>query len=176
MKGFKKYNIVLTIFVLLSAVAAGGLYILDPAKYQYYIVGLIALLSLLLGLLISNLSLYKQIRESAYQKQKLQLWNSISYRVKNAGETSFNEMPLGIILFNDDFVIEWANNYAKKIFSSELVERNFSNLDKDFADKVNRRIPEFEITIYEKVSPCEHMLRDHVIYLNDITNETNVIK
>ena len=175
MKGFKKYNIVLTIFVLLSALAAGGLYIFDASKYQYYIIALIALLSLLLGLLISNMIFYRQIRESAYQKQKLQLWNSISYRVKNAGETSFNEMPLGIILFNDDFVIEWANNYAKKIFSSELIERNFSNLDKDFADKVNRRIPEFEISIYEKVYHCEHMLRDHVIYLNDITNETNVI-
>ena len=175
MKGFKKYNIVLTIFVLLSALAAGSLYIIDAKEYQLYIVGLVALFSLLLGLLISNLSLYKQIRESAYQKQKLQLWNSISYRVKNAGETSFNEMPLGIILFNDDFVIEWANNYAKKIFSSELVERNFINLDKDFAEKINRRIPEFNISIYEKVYHCEHMLRDHVIYLNDITNETNVI-
>ena len=65
---------------------------------------------------------FKRIKQNAYQEQKLQLWNSISYRVKRAGETSFNEMPLGIILFNDEFVIEWANNYAKKIFESELVE------------------------------------------------------
>lgn len=175
MKGFKKYNVLLLIIILFSALTAVFLYLMDKSQYKYYIVGIIAFGSLLTGLLISNLSLYKQIRESAYQKQKLQLWNSISYRVKNAGETSFNEMPLGIILFNDEFVIEWANNYAKKIFSSELVERNFSNLDKDFADKVSKRISQFNITIYEKVYHCEHMLRDHVIYLNDITNETNVI-
>ena len=175
MKGFKKYNIVLTIFILLGIIASVFLYLADKQKYQYYILGLVGFISLLTGLLISNLSLYKQIRESAYQKQKLQLWNSISYRVKNAGETSFNEMPLGIILFNDDFVIEWANNYAKKAFSSELVERNFSNLNKEFADKISKRTPQFDITIYEKVYHCVHMLRDHVIYLNDITNETNVI-
>ena len=175
MKGFKKYNIVLTIFILLGIIASVFLYLADKQKYQYYILGLVGFISLLTGLLISNLSLYKQIRESAYQKQKLQLWNSISYRVKNAGETSFNEMPLGIILFNDDFVIEWANNYAKKIFTSELVERNFSNLNKEFADKISKRTPQFDITIYEKVYHCVHMLRDHVIYLNDITNETNVI-
>ena len=175
MKGFKKYNIGLVIFILLGSAAGIFLYMLDMQKYQYYILGLVGFVALLTGLLISNLSLYKQIRESAYQKQKLQLWNSISYRVKNAGETSFNEMPLGIILFNDDFVIEWANNYAKKAFSSELVERNFSNLNKEFADKISKRTPQFDITIYEKVYHCEHMLRDHVIYLNDITNETNVI-
>ena len=175
MKGFKKYNIGLVIFILLGSAAGIFLYMLDMQKYQYYILGLVGFVALLSGLLISNLSLYKQIRESAYQKQKLQLWNSISYRVKNAGETSFNEMPLGIILFNDDFVIEWANNYAKKAFSSELVERNFSNLNKEFADKISKRTPQFDITIYEKVYHCEHMLRDHVIYLNDITNETNVI-
>ncbi len=175
MKGFKKYNIVLAIFILLGIIASIFLYLADKQKYQYYILGLVGFISLLTGLLISNLSLYKQIRESAYQKQKLQLWNSISYRVKNAGETSFNEMPLGIILFNDDFVIEWANNYAKKAFSSELVERNFSNLNKEFADKISKRTPQFDITIYEKVYHCVHMLRDHVIYLNDITNETNVI-
>ena len=175
MKGFKKYNIALIIIIILSFLTVVFLYLMSPSQYKYYIVGLIGFGALLTGLLISNLSLYKQIRESAYQKQKLQLWNSISYRVKNAGETSFNEMPLGIILFNDEFVIEWANNYAKKIFSSELVERNFSNLDKDFADKISKRIPQFTITIYEKVYSCEHMLRDHVIYLNDITNETNVI-
>ena len=151
MKGFKKYNVLLLIIILFSALTAVFLYLMDKSQYKYYIVGIIAFGSLLTGLLISNLSLYKQIRESAYQKQKLQLWNSISYRVKNAGETSFNEMPLGIILFNDEFVIEWANNYAKKIFSSELVERNFSNLDKDFADKVSKRISQFNITIYEKV-------------------------
>ena len=163
MKGFKKYNIVLTIFILLGIIASVFLYLADKQKYQYYILGLVGFISLLTGLLISNLSLYKQIRESAYQKQKLQLWNSISYRVKNAGETSFNEMPLGIILFNDDFVIEWANNYAKKAFSSELVERNFSNLNKEFADKISKRTPQFDITIYEKVYHCVHMLRDHVI-------------
>ena len=175
MKGFKKYNIGRTIFILLGIIAIVFLYLADIEKYQYYILALVAFVSLLSGLLISNLSLYKQIRESAYQKQKLQLWNSISYRVKNAGETSFNEMPLGIILFNDDFVIEWANNYAKKIFTSELVERNFSNLNKEFADKISKRTPQFDITIYEKVYHCVHMLRDHVIYLSDITNETNVI-
>ncbi len=175
MKGFKKYNIVLATFILLGIMTAIFLYLVDMTKYKYYFLGLVGFICLLSGLLISNLSFYKQIRESAYQKQKLQLWNSISYRVKNAGETSFNEMPLGIILFNDDFVIEWANNYAKKAFASELVERNFSSLNKEFADKLSKRTSQFDITIYERVYHCEHMLRDHVIYLNDITNETNVI-
>lgn len=173
MKGFKKYNIFLAIFVIISLLATIVLYVMK--ENILYIVGAVLLFGLFLGLFISNMSLYRQIRESAYQKQKLQLWNSISYRVKNAGETSFNEMPLGIILFNDEFYIEWANNYARKIFASDLVERNFANLNQEFANAISKRTSQFNITIYEKVYHCEHMLRDHVIYLTDITNETQVI-
>ena len=35
------------------------------------------------------------------------------------GEKSFSEMPVGIIVFNEEKMIEWANSYAKKIFLQE---------------------------------------------------------
>ena len=44
-------------------------------------------------------------KKVAYLEQKVKFWNNISYRVKNAGETSFNEMPIGIIVFDDNFKI-----------------------------------------------------------------------
>ena len=59
----------------------------------------------------------KKFKRMSYLEQKVKLWNNISYRVKNAGETSFNEMPIGIIVFDDNFKIEWNNDENTKIIS-----------------------------------------------------------
>lgn len=135
----------------------------------------IFLFGVLLALNIFLIMFKNVVKKSEFLEKKVEMWNSISYRVKKAGETSFNKMPLGIIVFNDQFIIEWANNYAKQIFSSELVERRFENLNPDIAKNLLRHLPEFSVSIYERVYHCTHLLRDHVIYLSDITNETNVI-
>ena len=173
MKGFKRYISIISVILFVSISAIVAAFIFDVEWYLKFAPILICAVSL--GLFISSIVFYKRVKQNAYQEQKLQLWNSISYRVKRAGETSFNEMPLGIILFNDEFVIDWANNYAKKIFESELVERELENLNSEFAALILKREPIFNITIYDKVYHCEHILRDHVLYLTDITKETEII-
>ena len=72
---------------------------------------------------ISAASVYNLIikdnsaKRTKWLESRLKLWNSISYKVKLAGEKSFSEMPVGIIVFNEEKMIEWANSYAKKIFN-----------------------------------------------------------
>lgn len=173
MKGFKRYIVIVSIILFVSMIASAVLYILEIDELFLFISLIVCAVDL--GLIFPSFIFYKRVKQNAYQEQKLQLWNSISYRVKKAGETSFNEMPLGIILFNDEFVIEWANIYAKKIFESELVERELSKLNKEFANLISKREPVFNITIYDKVYHVEHILRDHVLYLTDITKETGII-
>ena len=173
MKGLKRYISIISAIFFISIASIGATFYFSLEWYFKFAAILVC--SITLGLLISSMVFFKRVKQNAYQEQKLQLWNSISYRVKRAGETSFNEMPLGIILFNDEFVIEWANNYAKKIFESELVERELGKLNSEFASLISKREPVFNITIYDKVYHCEHILRDHVLYLTDITKETEVM-
>ena len=152
MKGFKRYITFVSVIFFISSISIVGSFIFELEWYFKFAAILVCAITL--GLLISSIVFYNRVKVTAYQEQKLQLWNSISYRVKKAGETSFNEMPLGIILFNDEFVIEWANNYAKKIFESELVERELGKLNSEFANLISKREPVFNITIYDKVYHC----------------------
>ena len=174
MKTLKRYQFLIIILIVASlAVSIYGFLNEDviPSVVRYicvFIFGFTISLEILLQ------SAFKSVKKMIYLEKKMDLWNNISYRVKNAGETSFNEMPIGIIIFDDDFVIEWANNYAKNIFMSSLVERSFVNLNEEFAQLVEKRQDTFVVTLYGKVYLCRHMLRDHVIYLTDITEETNI--
>ncbi len=174
MKTLKRYQFLIILFIIVSLFLVAYSFFDEkniPIVVRYvalFVCGFTISLEFLLQ------SAFKSIKKMIYLEKKMDLWNSISYRVKNAGETSFNEMPMGIIVFDDDFVIEWANNYAKNIFMSPLVERSFLNLNEEFAQLVEKRQDTFVVTLYGKVYLCRHMLRDHVIYLTDITEETNI--
>ncbi|MET1013244.1 MAG: hypothetical protein ABWX61_01875, partial [Paenisporosarcina sp.] len=39
---------------------------------------------------------------------------TLSFRMKRVGEEALLEMPIGIILINDQFIIEWANPYMTR--------------------------------------------------------------
>ena len=110
----------------------------------------------------------RNIRKIDWMENRLRLWNSIAYRVKKAGENSFNEMPLGIVVYNDERVIEWANNYAKEIFLSPLVDRKIELINQELYTKI-KLLSNFDITIYGRTFGCTVLNKDNIIYLIDKT-------
>src|SRR5690554_1659430 len=88
----------------------------------------------------------RNIKRLRWLENRLKLWNLISYRVKKAGEYAFTNLPIGIIVFSEERVIEWANGYAKEIFMSPLVERKIELINPQLLKKINK-LSEFEITI-----------------------------
>lgn len=171
----KKFNFDILVIVLLGiSVLAVSYFFLEDYSYIYIYCGLFScgiFLSLTISMIITN----TQRKKVTLLEEKLGMWNSISYRVKRAGESAFNKMPLGIIVFNDEFEIEWANNYAKEVFSSALVERKIENLSKELQAKLDEHKEEFTFSLYGKIFSCKHSLRDRVLYLTDITKEHEVL-
>jgi ribosomal protein L9 len=111
----------------------------------------------------------KSIQRLFWLENRLNHWNSISYRVKKAGEISFNELPIGIVVFSNDRVIEWANNYAKEVFLSPLIERKIENISADLNTKI-KILREFEIELYGRTFACKVLTEDNILYLIDKTD------
>lgn len=110
----------------------------------------------------------KAIKKLFWLENRLNYWNSISYRVKKAGEVSFNELPIGIIVFSNDRVIEWANNYAKEIFLSPLIERKIENISADLNTKI-KILNNFDLDLYGRNFACRVLVEDNILYLIDKT-------
>ncbi len=123
----------------------------------------------------SLIMVYSTFRRESLNKEinwlngRLKLWNSISYRVKVAGEKSFNEMPLGIVIYNKKNRVEWANNYAKEIFQSSLVERALENLSEEIVEKMIMN-KEFDINLYDKKYHVSLLKEDNIMFLTDKTD------
>src|SRR5699024_2708128 len=68
-----------------------------------------------LGLMMTFLlaaSFYYSLRKERIQTHETEKYiATISHRVKKVGKEALLEMPIGIILFNEDYFIEWTNPY-----------------------------------------------------------------
>ena len=175
MKNIKTFQFLVFLIFLGAAGAIVYNYAFKPLPYEWILNVAYGILGLTISYEFTIRLVMKNENRASYLEQKLKLWNNISYRVKNAGETSFNEMPIGIIVFDDNYNIEWNNHFAEKIFMSHaLVNKTIETLNKEFFEKLKEKNTIFKTIIYGKVYRVEYLVRDHVIYMTDITSETEI--
>ena len=165
----KKVRILLIlpyILIVIALIVLGLSYLIDINKYIIYGSFFVAGVAFF-GIVTyyPNRRLHKQID---WLEERVKLGNSISYRVKVAGEKSFNEMPLGIIVYSNDYRVEWANNYAKSIFLSSLIERKFANISMELDVKI-KSMSDFDIQLYGKEYNVMVLKEDNIIFLRDKT-------
>ncbi|MCM0583258.1 DHH family phosphoesterase [Weissella diestrammenae] len=68
---------------------------------------------------------------------------SLSYRVNRGEQEAIVQMPLGVILFNENFEIDWINPYLQHFIGTEsLVESQLSAADEVLANIVRHWDPE----------------------------------
>lgn len=170
MKDYKRIQIFNFILLLLTIGIITLTFVIEgiPSSIRYVA---LALFGFSISVFITNLTLFKDRRRMRFLEDKMTLWNSITYRVKKAGEVSFNELPIGIIVLNNTLDIDWANNYAKEIFMSPLVDRNLKNLDKNISGKILDRVKEFTVILYGRSYSCIYLAEHNIIYLTDVTEK-----
>ena len=60
---------------------------------------------------------------------RLKKWTEISYHINKAGDEVFNSLPIGIVIYDNDYMTSWANHYADEIFHIKFSD-NPIRLDK----------------------------------------------
>lgn len=103
-----------------------------------------------------------------YKEAMLKRVESITYRVKHAGETAFNQLPLGILLYDEDYEVVWFNKYLKCIFNQELHEKTLKELNEQLYHR-SLNDEEFELTINHKTYVVQHMKNERLMYFSDHT-------
>ncbi len=129
-------------------------------------------LTSIVGLFIQR----QEIRKQAILKNRLDMWNSITYRVKKAGESAFNELPIGIVVINNKFEVEWSNKYAKEIFMSPLASVNLKNVNAELYADLKDRKTNFQASIYGNIFDVKFTPEHNVIYFTDITKNVMIEK
>lgn len=160
-------------------------------KIQYPIYALLIFLILILGVLsfynwIFSLIAFIGLVTIFYfffqfqhieQKEIETYISTLSYRVKKVGEEALMEMPIGIMLIDNEYMIEWANPYIHSCFQEE------SLLGKSLYDVYDQLIPIIQkgeeaatIHISERIFRVHYRTEERLIYFFDITEQVEVEK
>ena len=101
---------------------------------------------------------------------------SLSYRMKNVGEEAFLELPIGILLVNDQFEVEWANPFILKLVNRDtLVGEEIFFLDEGlYSLRKPEEKRELTITINKRKYRVFYKPEERLLYFFDITEQLQI--
>lgn len=122
-------------------------------------------------------SIYYSIRtERVMINQTEEYISAISHRVKKVSEEALLEMPIGIILFNEDYIIEWANPYMHQFAGEEetFVGKSLHKLSEELIAMIKENKEEIWIQLDECEFQTAIKKEERILYLFDRTEQVEL--
>ena len=132
-----------------------------------------------LGLII-GLTLFNGFSFIHYTSKKntefLQEKKLLTHRIKNVGNHVFDQLPLGIILYDEGNKVVWSNAYAKVIFKKEVDNLDLMSINDVLFNMMTSAKKTFELLCHGDVYLVAHKKADRVLYFDNITNYANLMR
>jgi len=141
----------------------------------------------LAGLVLTGaLAVYTLLAERAFRRDMKTYLGTLTYRVKKAGGDVINDLPFGIILYNEERTVEWHNPFIGKMLERDSVVgqaltelfptlQGVKDREKD-KDKDKEKEIHAEAYIGNQVYEILVKPADKLLYVWDITNRWTIQK
>lgn len=132
-----------------------------------WVVGLI-LIVLLIGTLITILVAIETVTENTDQ-----YISDLSYRIKRGEQEALVKMPIGILLYNDQQEVQWANPFLQKYLGDKaILGKPLTEVDSELANLITQNQDDHDIKQVHWGDNQFQIIIQHdigVVYLLDIT-------
>ena len=147
------------------------LVILGLLTYYNWLFGVI-------GFLIAVVPFYYLFLFSNQQKVEAEEYiSTLSHRVKNVGEEALLEMPIGIMLINDEYGIEWTNPFLASCFHEDtLVGRSLYDVADIIIPLIKQEVEMEIVTLHDRKFQVIHKREEHLLYFFDVTEQKEIEK
>ncbi|MBC5638497.1 DHH family phosphoesterase [Ornithinibacillus sp. BX22] len=137
--------------------------------YYEWILGIIMTVLLML-------SFYYTIqRERKRSDEAEQYIATLSYRVKKVGEEALLEMPIGIILFSEDYTVEWTNQYMNQFTEEDtIVGQSLNVISEELIPMIKENNEEVRIRLEDFEFQGIIRREERLIYLFDRTEQAEL--
>ena len=123
------------------------------------------------AIIFSNHSL----KENKKLQSELNIEKNLNKSLIRNNENITSNLPIGLFIFNRHYNIVFSNEFAKKIFQTDLLGKDVKSLSKELFTAIIRKNKTIDIKIYDKTYRCSINAQDKAVYMFDITEETNAL-
>jgi len=134
------------------------------------------LLCTIAGVLTIALAIYLIMAERAFRQDFKNYVNTLSYRFKKSGVDIVQELPFGIVLYQENYEIEWHNPFVAQLFEEEQLQ----------GEVLTRFIPSLSHTkdkdqpiiahVHQRTLKLIHRQQERIVYIFDITEQWELEK
>ncbi|WP_062107914.1 DHH family phosphoesterase [Bacillus niameyensis] len=164
---------------------------LKEHKVHYPLYGIIALTAVLLiyigfenlwialigAFLLLALFLITVYLERETIKARKEYISTLSHRIKKVGEEALLEMPIGILLINDEGYIEWSNPYMATCFNeSNLIGKSLYEVGEQIVPLIKQEIETEIVTIHNHKFRVILRPEERLLYFFNITEQIELEK
>jgi cyclic-di-AMP phosphodiesterase len=164
---------------------------LERRQIRYPLYGLMAVTLVLIGLLsyynwiigaagfiLTGLLIYLIFQVNHKIRQETETYiSTLSYRVKKVGEEALMEMPIGIMLINDDYYIEWTNPFIASCFNEDtLVGRSLYDVADAVIPLIKQEVETEIISLHDRKFRVIHKPEERLLYFFDVTEQAEIEK
>ncbi|MFC7395100.1 DHH family phosphoesterase [Scopulibacillus cellulosilyticus] len=130
----------------------------------------------LVGIILLAVIFYWVLRNDAAYKKDLEAYiSTLSHRLKKVGDEALLQMPIGIILYDNDHNIEWMNPYMVSLTGGESFLGNSLNLVSEALIPIIKGDSEEEVIKIQKRRYCVTFRREErLLYFSDVTELTDI--
>jgi cyclic-di-AMP phosphodiesterase len=126
-------------------------------------------------LLLGGLFYYAMRAEASFQEELGDYISTLSHRLKKVGEEALMEMPIGIILYDEDFKIEWANPYMGALIEEEsFIGHSLNHVSEELIPYLKSDAKEEVIKINTHKFQVNFKKEDRLLYFFDVTEQLDL--
>ncbi|CQR45831.1 Bifunctional oligoribonuclease and PAP phosphatase NrnA [Paraliobacillus sp. PM-2] len=146
---------------------------------SFLLLGFIWFFQWMIGIVMTVIlvaSLYYSVRSEKHILSETEEYiSTLSYRVKKVGEEALLEMPIGIVLYSEDYQIEWTNPYMNKFSESEtFVGQSLEQFSEDLIPMIKEGKEDIWIHLGEIEFKVIVKREERLLYLFDRTQQTEI--
>ncbi|MCM3731984.1 DHH family phosphoesterase [Fictibacillus nanhaiensis] len=125
--------------------------------------------------LLGGLFYYAMRAEASFQEELGDYISTLSHRLKKVGEEALMEMPIGIILYDEDFKIEWANPYMGSLIEEEsFIGHSLNHVSEELIPYIKSDAKEEVIKINTHKFQVNFKKEDRLLYFFDVTEQLDL--
>lgn len=165
---FTKKNVIRYPFYSLYSIA---LILVGVVTYHNWIIGMIGFI-----LLLACLFLYMRMERMLSDEFETYI-SMLSHRLKKVGEEALMEMPIGIMLFNDEYQIEWTNPFLASCLGEDtLVGRSLYDVAESIIPLIKQEVETEVVTLHDRKFKVVIKRDERLLYFFDITEQIEIEK
>ena len=127
--------------------------------------------------LIINFLIYRDKNKSiSWLTKKLDDTKETLRKKDVAEKRMVEELPVGIIIYDDHFHIKWANGYSKDVFENILEQRNLEIVSPEIYEQIQnaKKDTTFITKIYQHEYEVDIAVQDQVLFITEVTEREEI--